>query len=170
MGEMTRRQFVGAAVAAAGAAHPLSASIARAVSLAPDGSTVQTSRRLTDGWELFQGSLAGPWEVWHSEELAAFAPVTMPHCFNAYDGCDPDVSYYRGQGWYRTRLKLENPFKSGRTLLHFLGCGAGDDGMGRRDAGRLPRGWVRRVCVRYYGCRCSAEARREGCAADGMLR
>jgi len=106
----------------AGAAHPLSASIARAVTLAPDGSTVPTTRRLSDGWELFQGSLAGPWEVWHSEELAAFAPVAMPHCFNAYDGCDPDVSYYRGQGWYRTRLKLDNPFKSGRTLLHFLGA------------------------------------------------
>ena len=123
MGEMTRRQFVGAAAAAAGAAHPLSASIARAVSLARDGSEVQTTRRLTDGWELFQGSLAGPWEVWHSEELAAFVPVTMPHCFNAYDGCDPDVSYYRGQGWYRTRLKIDNPFKDGRTLLHFLGAG-----------------------------------------------
>jgi beta-galactosidase len=114
---------VGAAVATAGAAHPLSASIARAVSLAPDGSAVQTTHRLTEGWELFQGSLAGPWEAWHSEELAAFAPVAMPHCFNAYDGCDPDVSYYRGQGWYRTRLKVSNPFEKGRTLLHFLGAG-----------------------------------------------
>ena len=123
MGAVTRRQFVAGAAAVAGAAHPLSASIARAVTLAPDGSTVQTTHRLTDGWELFQGSLAGPWEAWHSEELAAFAPVTMPHCFNAYDGCDPDVSYYRGQGWYRTRLKLDNPFKGGRTLLHFLGAG-----------------------------------------------
>jgi beta-galactosidase len=93
------------------------------VSTSADDKTVQTVHRLTDGWELFQGSLAGPWEVWHSEELAVFKPVTVPHCFNAYDGCDPDVSYYRGQGWYRTRLKVANPFTDGRTLLHFLGAG-----------------------------------------------
>jgi len=119
---MTRRQFVGAAAAVAGAAHPLSASIARAVSTSDDGKTVETKHRLTEGWELFQGSLAGPWEVWHSQELATFAPVTVPHCFNAYDGCDPDVSYYRGQGWYRTRVKVANPFEDGRTLLHLLGA------------------------------------------------
>jgi beta-galactosidase len=100
----------------------LSASIVRAVSTAGDGKTVETTKRLTEGWELFQGSLAGPWEVWHSQELAVFAPVTVPHCFNAYDGCDPDVSYYRGQGWYRTRVKVANPFEGGRTLLHFLGA------------------------------------------------
>src|SRR5580692_3398392 len=127
MSGMTRRQFVargaGAAAVAAGASYPLSASIARAVSTGADDKTVQTVHRLTDGWELFQGSLAGPWEVWHSEELAVFKPVTVPHCFNAYDGCDPDVSYYRGQGWYRTRLKVANPFSGGRTLLHFLGAG-----------------------------------------------
>jgi beta-galactosidase len=123
MSGMTRRTFVGGAAAAvAVAARPLSASIARAVSTGADDKTVETVHRLTDDWELFQGSLAGPWEVWHSEELAVFKPVTVPHCFNAYDGCDPDVSYYRGQGWYRTRLKVENPFAGGRTLLHFLGA------------------------------------------------
>ena len=47
----------------------------------------------------------------------------MPHCFNAYDGCDPDVPYYRGNGWYRTHIKTANPFKNGRTLLHFEGAG-----------------------------------------------
>jgi beta-galactosidase len=47
----------------------------------------------------------------------------MPHCFNAYDGCDPDVPYYRGNGWYRTHVPIANPFKNGRTLLHFEGTG-----------------------------------------------
>jgi beta-galactosidase len=55
--------------------------------------------------------------------LAVFAPVAMPHCFNAYDACDPDVSYYRGQGWYRTWIQPDNPYPNGRTLLHFWGAG-----------------------------------------------
>jgi beta-galactosidase len=33
------------------------------------------------------------------------------------------VHYYQGQGWYRSRLKLANPFPNGRTLLHFEGAG-----------------------------------------------
>jgi beta-galactosidase len=81
------------------------------------------TRRLTDGWEFLQGSLGGPWEAWHSEEVASWQQVAMPHCFNAYDGCDPDVPYYRGNGWYRTHVPIVNPFKNGRTLLHFEGAG-----------------------------------------------
>jgi beta-galactosidase len=124
---MTRRQFVarGASTAfvMAGATRPISASIARAVAnSAGDGSDAAVTK-LDEGWELFQGSLDGPWEVWHSEELANFAPVGMPHCFNAYDACDPDTPYYRGPGWYRTKLMVSNPFAGGRTLLHFQGAG-----------------------------------------------
>ncbi len=79
--------------------------------------------RLTNGWEFLQGSLGSPWEAWHSEEVAVWQSVAMPHCFNAYDACDPDVPYYRGNGWYRTHVPIANPFKSGRTLLHFEGAG-----------------------------------------------
>ena len=67
--------------------------------------------------------MGGPWEVWHSKETAVWQPVAMPHCFNAYDGCDPDVPYYQGNGWYRTHVPIANPYKSGRTLLHFEGAG-----------------------------------------------
>ena len=79
--------------------------------------------RLSDGWEFFKGPLGSAWEVWHSNELAVFEKVAMPHCFNAMDGCDPDVSYYRGPGWYRTWIQPQNPFANGRTLLHFWGAG-----------------------------------------------
>ena len=65
--------------------------------------------RLAMGWEYLQGSLGGPWEVWHSEEVASWQPVAMPHCFNAYDACDPDVPYYRGNGWYRTHVPDRQP-------------------------------------------------------------
>jgi beta-galactosidase len=82
-----------------------------------------TSKRLDEGWEFRQGPLAGIWEVWRMEGNDLWQPVALPHCFNALDACDPDESYFRGQGWYRTRLALRNPFSDGRTILHFQGAG-----------------------------------------------
>ena len=123
----TRRQFLRASASAATAASvlshsSLSASLARLA--INDGESFEgKSRRLSSGWEYFQGSLGGPWEVWHSDEVVSFATVAMPHCFNAYDGCDPDVPAYRGPGWYRTHVPIANPYPNGRTLLHFEGAG-----------------------------------------------
>ena len=97
---------------------PLRASVATM-----GGSADPHAHRLANGWEFLQGSLGSPWEAWHSEEVAIWQQVAMPHCFNAYDGCDPDVPYYRGNGWYRTHVPIANPFKNGRTLLHFEGAG-----------------------------------------------
>lgn len=118
--QLSRRSFLQtAAGTAALAALPqtLSASIAQQPTGAP------THLRLSEGWELYQGPLSNPWQVWHSADMAVWTPVSMPHCFNAYDGCDPDVSYYRGHGWYRTHVRVDNPFPNGRTLLHFEGAG-----------------------------------------------
>jgi len=107
----------------AAAAMQIAPSVARAVSVPPGTDEPLAPLRLSDGWEFFKGPLGGPWEVWHSNELAVFEKVAMPHCFNAMDGCDPDVPYYRGPGWYRTWLQPKNPFANGRTLLHFWGAG-----------------------------------------------
>lgn len=60
--------------------------------------------------------------MWNLQGLG-WEKAILPHCFNAHDACDPDHEAYRGQGWYRTKLKLENPFPNGRTLLHFGGAG-----------------------------------------------
>jgi beta-galactosidase len=84
---------------------------------------VVSSKRLDTGWEFHQGPTAGPWEIWRSEETDQWQNITLPHCFNASDACDPDHPYFRGEGWYRTRLPLQNPFAEGRTLLHFQGAG-----------------------------------------------
>lgn len=86
----------------------------------------QNSRRLISGWEHCRSSLNGPWDVWHgsfARSAAHWSKVDLPHCFNARDAVDPDENYYRGQGWYRTNLKVANPFANGRTLLHFEGAG-----------------------------------------------
>jgi len=86
----------------------------------------ETIQRLDTGWEFYQGSLGSLWEIWRGDKATdnvTWTPVTLPHCFNGRDAVDPDVRYYQGPGWYRTRLKIANPFPNGRTLLHFDGAG-----------------------------------------------
>ncbi|HXI83524.1 MAG TPA: alginate lyase family protein [Verrucomicrobiae bacterium] len=86
----------------------------------------QSRQQLDNGWEFYQGQLGSTWEIWRGDRAAdnvTWQPVTLPHCFNARDSVDPDTPYYQGPGWYRTRLKVENPFPNGRTLLHFDGAG-----------------------------------------------
>jgi len=123
----SRRNFLKTGAAAAATswlpAFPLQASIATLGTSKDQPDSTPYTHRLSDGWEFLQGSLGSPWEAWHSEEVATWQPITMPHCFNAYDGCDPDVPYYRGNGWYRTHVPIANPFQNGRTLLHFEGAG-----------------------------------------------
>jgi beta-galactosidase len=122
----SRRSFLKTgATAAAASLFPSSALPASIATLGSNSGqdTVPRTRRLADGWEYLQSPMSGPWQVWHSEEVAVWQQVAMPHCFNAYNGCDPDVPYYRGNGWYRTHVSIANPFKNGRTLLHFEGAG-----------------------------------------------
>lgn len=85
---------------------------------------VTTSQSLS-GWEYRRGSLGGPWEAWRkaNDDANVWTQVSVPHCFNAFDSVDPDVPYYQGPGWYRTKLSIANPFPGGRTLLHFEGAG-----------------------------------------------
>jgi beta-galactosidase len=85
----------------------------------------QTRQRLLTGWEYRQGSLGGVWDVWRNDESETilWQAVQVPHCFNALDAVDADHPYYEGPGWYRTKLKMKNPYVQGRTLLHFEGAG-----------------------------------------------
>src|SRR5688500_423954 len=130
---VTRREFLKAASTAlvAGAVLEHSASGAP-LSRANDGALAApksadlNSRRLLTGWDYRKGGLGGPWEAWKKasdNDIFTWHPVELPHCFNAFDAVDPDTPYYQGQGWYRTRLKIENPYAQGRTLLHFEGAG-----------------------------------------------
>jgi beta-galactosidase len=88
--------------------------------------SAQSRQRLDTGWQFYQGALGSTWEIWRGDKAAdnvTWQPVTLPHCFNARDSVDPDVPYYQGPGCYRTRLRVENPFPNGRTLLRFDGAG-----------------------------------------------
>ena len=90
------------------------------------GAQAENRQRLVGGWEFYQGTLGSTWEIWRGDKASdnvTWTPVTLPHCFNARDAVDPDVRYYQGPGWYRTRFKLANHFPNGRTLLRFDGAG-----------------------------------------------
>lgn len=123
----SRRQFLKTSVTAAAVSilphNLLHASIATLANGSTDSLDGSQSQRLTNGWEYLEGTMGGPWEVWHSKETAVWQTIAMPHCFNAYDACDPDRPYYQGNGWYRTHVSIANPYKTGRTLLHFEGAG-----------------------------------------------
>jgi beta-galactosidase len=106
--------------AGAGTIQLLPASLARGTELTSASTAPQT---LVDGWEFLRFPLAGPWEVWSAQPLAPWTAVTLPHCFNSYDGCDPDAPAYRGKGWYRRHIDIANPYSNGRILLHFEGAG-----------------------------------------------
>ena len=114
---ISRRSFLQGSSVLLGGLH-----VSRLVTLPSGSDQPITPENLESGWEFFKASLGGPWEAWHLHSVK-WQPVTLPHCFNALDACDPDLSAYRGQGWYRRRLKPSNPFPGGRTLLHFGGAG-----------------------------------------------
>ncbi|NDW09649.1 glycoside hydrolase family 2 TIM barrel-domain containing protein [Dysgonomonas sp. 520] len=89
----------------------------------------QQKERLNDGWEFLREDLGSIWEVVRPaivgdpESVPLWTQVSLPHCFNAEDAVDPDVNYYQGPGWYKKLLDINNPYRQGRTLLHFEGAG-----------------------------------------------
>ncbi|MES2279290.1 MAG: glycoside hydrolase family 2 TIM barrel-domain containing protein [Bacteroidota bacterium] len=93
----------------------------------------QQKTRLINNWEFVRQDLGGVWEAvrpvvaGNPESLPLWDKVSLPHCFNATDAVDPDVNYYQGPGWYRTKLDINNPYTNGRTLLHFEGAGQKTD-------------------------------------------
>lgn len=92
-------------------------------------SFAQQSLRLTQNWQFLKGDLGGVWEAVRlakpgdPESVPLWKNITLPHCFNATDAVEPDLNYYEGPGWYRTALKIDQPYQNGRILLHFEGAG-----------------------------------------------
>ena len=95
--------------------------------------TADNKIRLTDNWEFLRQDVGNLWELVRPvqkgkpEEQPIWTKVTLPHCFNAEDAVDPDLNYYEGPGWYKTRLKVNNPYPNGRIVLEFEGAGQKTD-------------------------------------------
>lgn len=94
---------------------------------------VQHKLRLNDNWSFLRQDIGNIWEAvrpvkaGQPEESPIWQEVTLPHCFNADDCVDPDLNYYQGPGWYKTRLDIANPYKNGRVVLEFEGAGQKTD-------------------------------------------
>lgn len=92
-------------------------------------SQAQISTRLSENWEFLKQDLGGVWEAVRPltktgpENVPVWQKVSLPHCVNAEDAVDSIPNYYQGAAWYRTQLRIDNPYKKGRTLLHFEGAG-----------------------------------------------
>lgn len=95
--------------------------------------TTQNKIRLTDNWEFLRQDVGNIWELvrpvrkGQPEEQPIWTKITLPHCFNAEDAVEPDVNYYQGPGWYKSRLKIANPYPNGRIVLEFEGAGQKTD-------------------------------------------
>ncbi len=89
--------------------------------------------RLTDNWLFLQEDIGNIWEAVRpysqgaAESVPIWKEVKLPHCYNEEDAVDPDLNYYQGPAWYKTTLKINNPYKDGRTILHFEGAGQKTD-------------------------------------------
>lgn len=89
----------------------------------------QQQQRLNEGWEFLRGDLGGVWEgirpvpAGGPESVPIWKNVVLPHSYNSHDAVNPFVNFYQGPAWYRTNLTIDNPYKEGRTLLHFEGSG-----------------------------------------------
>ncbi len=85
----------------------------------------ENSKRLIEDWEFRKGAIGGIYEIWRPSkfDFGGWAKTNLPHCINAEDAVDPDVKYFQGDTWYKTKLKVDNPYPKGRTLLHFEGAG-----------------------------------------------
>jgi beta-galactosidase len=51
-----------------------------------------------------------------------WAPVSVPHTWNATDVLDDEPGYYRGVGWYRKTLYVPADWQRRRVYLHFEGA------------------------------------------------
>jgi beta-galactosidase len=123
--QVTRRDFLKTTSAAVVAGAVVGRFLPEQKAIAAGNILATSESRILTGWEFRKGGLGGLWELWRkaSDDTVTWQPAEVPHCFNADDAVDPDITYYQGHGWYRTRLKIENPFPNGRTLLHFEGAG-----------------------------------------------
>jgi beta-galactosidase len=89
----------------------------------------QLITRLDNNWDFLKQDLGGVWEAVRPltktgpENVPVWEKVSLPHCYNAEDAVDEVPNYYQGAAWYRTNLTINNPYKNGRTLLHFEGSG-----------------------------------------------
>jgi beta-galactosidase len=75
---------------------------------------------LNTGWRFLRADVSGAQNPGFDD--SAWAPVTVPHTWNARDGEDGGNNYYRGAGWYRRHYTPPTSFAGKKLWLQFAGA------------------------------------------------
>ncbi|RYG52677.1 MAG: DUF4982 domain-containing protein [Chitinophagaceae bacterium] len=72
---------------------------------------------INESWQFHKGKTAQD-TLEHKWEI-----VQIPHTWNVQDVMDDEAGYYRGIGWYRKKLSINNSFQIKDVSLYFEGAG-----------------------------------------------
>jgi beta-galactosidase len=75
---------------------------------------------LADDWSFHRGPM--PAAERDDYDDRDWSTVSVPHTWNAADGEDGGGNYYRGEGWYRRRFRVEPDWRERRVYLEFDGA------------------------------------------------
>src|SRR6266536_163251 len=82
--------------------------------------TVRQRVDLNASWRFNKGDVSGAQSPTFND--SGWAPVTVPHTWNAQDGQDGGNNYYRGIGWYRRHYTPPTTFTGRKLWLQFAGA------------------------------------------------
>ena len=88
-----------------------------AVTVSPGGTDPRIDRLINDQWKFTRSNPVGASMIRFDD--SAWEQVTLPHTWNALDGQDGGNDYYRGTGWYRKVLTIDDSLRSRRVYLRF---------------------------------------------------
>ncbi|WP_433170216.1 glycoside hydrolase family 2 TIM barrel-domain containing protein [Actinoallomurus sp. CA-150999] len=75
---------------------------------------------LNDDWSFVRGDLKSAADA--DANGTDWSAVTLPHTWNAKDSIDDEPGYYRGPGWYRRELRVDDRWRDKRVFLYFEGA------------------------------------------------
>jgi beta-galactosidase len=97
---------------------------------------------LNAGWRFVRADVPGAQNPAFDD--SGWAPVTVPHTWNAQDGQDGGANYHRGAGWYRRHYTPPAGFAGKKLWLQFAGVNSvADVWVNGRYLGRHKGGYAR---------------------------
>ena len=72
---------------------------------------------LADGWRFHKGAEQDAEAISHSDD--SWESVSVPHTWNAQDGADGGGNYFKGDGWYRRHITVDDSMAGKSIYLRF---------------------------------------------------
>lgn len=82
--------------------------------LAGNLSAQRTLTNINQGWEFSKTNQSATKQQWQ--------PINLPHCWNIEDVMDDNPGYYRGEGYYKRTIWVDQKYKSEQLFLLFEGA------------------------------------------------